>query len=707
MSPSTDFLEQKIQDSIPAWPFLREELTLHPAGANPDGAPVWHISDPARNQFFRIGWLEFEILNHWSLASPERISETIRNSTTLSPSAEDVIRFLKFLETQQLVRQSKAYLGRSRSIWQWLLHHYLFIRIPLIRPARLLNWLVPHTGFFFSPWFAMLSLLAAATSLVLGVHHWDAVATHMAQAFSWQGTLSFLAALVFSKVLHETAHALVATRHGVRVGHMGIALVVMLPMAYTDTGESWKLAEPKHRLAIASAGVLAELALAAWCSLAWIFSPDGTIREALFFLATTAWIWTLAINASPFMRFDGYFVLVDWLDFPGLHERASAIARRQMRYWLVGIEDPQPELLPARYQVGLVCFAFATWAYRFSVFLGIALVVYHAFFKLLGIVLFAVEIWIFILRPVVHEIFQWRLRRTEISRNKKTLWTFSFVMFLLWVVIPWPTRIVAPGVLRSANEHILYAPYPARIQTFPGEEFRTLKQGELIIELASPRQFAEREKAVAMAEGYRRSAHGAMAIETDGPARQILAEQQRIRWSEEILAREAEMKRLRLVSKQSEETVLLDVDPSLAEGSWVNTSTPIATIVTKGRWQVEAMVAEQDISRIKLGASASIIVEGRTQVLDGQIVAIENARNLRLPHLLLASSHGGTITTLPGNSNQLRPVDSLFRVLVQGTDDNDRLAVRRVRVHFSGESRSLALLWIANALSVLIQQAGF
>ena len=31
-------------------------------------------------------------------------------------------------------------------------------------------------------------------------------------------------------------------------------------------------------------------------------------------LATTTWVSTLLVNCSPFMRFDGYFVLSDWLD---------------------------------------------------------------------------------------------------------------------------------------------------------------------------------------------------------------------------------------------------------------------------------------------------------------------------------------------------------------------------------------------------------
>ena len=50
------------------------------------------------------------------------------------------------------------------------------------------------------------------------------------------------------------------------------------------------------------------------------------MRSALFFLATTSWVLTLAVNASPFMRFDGYFILADLLDMPNLREPATGIA---------------------------------------------------------------------------------------------------------------------------------------------------------------------------------------------------------------------------------------------------------------------------------------------------------------------------------------------------------------------------------------------
>ena len=66
-----------------------------------------------------------------------------------------------------------------------------------------------------------------------------------------------------------------------------------------------------------------------------------------FLLATTTWVSTVLINASPFMRFDGYFLLSDFLQMPNLHARAFALARWDLRERLFALGEPAPEHFPA------------------------------------------------------------------------------------------------------------------------------------------------------------------------------------------------------------------------------------------------------------------------------------------------------------------------------------------------------------------------
>src|SRR5262249_2613082 len=150
--------------------------------------------------------------------------------------------------------------------------------------------------------------------------------------------------------------------------------LVLWPYLYTDVGETWKLSDRRKQFVIAAAGMAAELSLAIFSTLAWALAPEGALKSMLFVLASSTWLITLAINASPFMRFDGYFLLSDALDFPNLHERAGACARWWLRTTFFRLPEtmPEPGLEPRQVR-WLAAFALVTWAYRFTVFIGIAI----------------------------------------------------------------------------------------------------------------------------------------------------------------------------------------------------------------------------------------------------------------------------------------------------------------------------------------------
>ncbi len=124
-------------------PRLREELDLLPGPSQPDGQPTWTLHDPVRNQFFRIDWPTLEILQRWDMDDPEQIAADVSAHTTLALTAEDVVQVAQFLVQHQLVQAAAADAPRKMadqwrriqgSPLQWLLHHYLFFRIPLLRP---------------------------------------------------------------------------------------------------------------------------------------------------------------------------------------------------------------------------------------------------------------------------------------------------------------------------------------------------------------------------------------------------------------------------------------------------------------------------------------------------------------------------------------------------------------------------------------------
>ena len=190
-------------------------------------------------------------------------------------------------------------------------------------------------------------------------------------------------------------------------------------MLYTDTSDSWRLNDKRKRLAIAAAGMISEFSLALIATFFWAITPDGVVRSVLFSVAFIGWLIALGLNASPFFRFDGYYILSDALDIQNLHDRSGALARQWSRRVFLGIHDPDPEpYLEQSLKRILVVFALITHVYRVIVFVSIALLVYNYFFKALGIFLMMVELIWFVGLPIQQEIISLKRRLSDIRPRK-------------------------------------------------------------------------------------------------------------------------------------------------------------------------------------------------------------------------------------------------------------------------------------------------
>lgn len=716
-------------------PALREELALFAGPRLADGQPSWTLHDPVRNQFFRIDWLTFEILSRWHLAAQEAVVEEIQQHTPLRPEVADVEAVTAFLKEKQLVQMTGAVSARTlaeqhsrmRGSWAtWLLHHYLFFRIPLIRPDAWLSRWVGAVAPLYSRTFAGLTVLVLALGGILIFRDWDRFSTTLMDTFSWEGAVGFGVTLAAVKVLHEMAHAFTAKRYGCRVPVMGLAFLILIPMAYTDTNEVWKLSSRRQRLAVAAAGVTAELVVAIWASLAWALLPEGLPKSMAFMLCTTTWVATLAINASPFMRFDGYFLLSDWLDMPNLHSRSFALARWDLRERLLGLHAPPPEHFSPRRTAGLIVFAYATWLYRLVLFLGIAALVYGFFIKALGIVLFVVEIGWFVVLPVWGEIKLWPnlLRRNptpssgsrSIMKNLHALWRHGprvrrtiliGLGLVILLLVPLPKRISSKGLLKPADVYPIHAPAGAQVTKMPWREGDRLDAGDMILELASPELKLRWNRAqTRLTQQRQRSNHA--AVTPDQRQNLQVLQQEQNRALAELASVETEM--TRYAPKAPFAGVLRQVDPDLKPGTWVAEHERLAVLINRdGLWRVETYLDENDVARIKVGDTARFYadgVEGPVVLLRVSDIEIDATRILQSAQL--ASQFGGSVLTRE-RRGQLVPERAVYRVVLGSQSDLGSLSCQSWRgnvvIHGAWEAPSLAFL--RAALALVWREVGF
>lgn len=695
-----------------ALPPLREELRLS-RGPVADGQPTWSIYDPARHRFIRIDWQDFEILSRWALQAPEAIVAALSAETTLRPTPQDVLRLAAFCRHANLLRPSteqeagefaaQAEAARHGAA-TWLVHNYLFLRLRLVNPDRFLVTLLPFVRWMFSRFYLGLLGAGALLAVFLVSREWDAYTHSLVEMFTLDGLLWMGVALSATKVLHELGHGLAARRYGCRVPSMGVAFLVLWPVLWTDTTEAWRLVRRRDRLVIDASGMLAEITVAVLATIAWSVLPDGPMRSAAFTLSSSTWLLTLLVNTSPLMRFDGYYLLSDLLNVPNLQDRAFRLTRWRIREWLFRPGVIPPERFPPAMAATLSIYAVASWVYRFFLFVGIALLVYHFAFKALGIILMFIELWYFVSRPILGEVVVLaRIGWTTPLNRHGVVTLCALALLLAALVVPWRGRVDAPGLLRAARQATLYTNEPGRLLSVT-ETGARVQAGATLFKLES----AEIDHAL-------RSAAAQLAgAQADLASRSFDAERRRAQQAAMATASEAaaslahaETRALDLVVRAPFDGVISDVPKGLRRGDDLRRLEPLGVLIDDSAALVDAYVGEADLDRVRLGANATFLREDGAR-LRLQVHDIDRVSTRQLDAQELASPNGGTLPARKDAHGTLVPEHAVYRVQLTVVDSAapvQRRLAGQVVIEAPAESlvratyrRAVAVLWRESAL---------
>jgi putative peptide zinc metalloprotease protein len=146
---------------------------------------------------------------------------------------------------------------------------------------------------------------------------------------SYTNGLLLLAVLNYLSItVHEGSHALTCKHYGAHVNGAGIMLYYGLPAYFIDTTDIWTKSRG-GRLATTWAGPYSGVILAGLGAIAVQLAPASAVAPILHRLSFL-WMLTLLFNLIPFLELDGYFMLIDWLEFPMLRARALAFFRKDL-----------------------------------------------------------------------------------------------------------------------------------------------------------------------------------------------------------------------------------------------------------------------------------------------------------------------------------------------------------------------------------------
>ncbi len=697
-------------------PYLRQDLEIFRGNSREDGSPAWLLYDAVRNKYFTLGLTAFRLINNWRGGEDIQSFEKKINSQGIETTGDEIKSFVSFLQQNNLIIQPQGqgvpFLMQQKNSLKksWLMHlihSYLFFKIPLFKPDVWLGKTLNKVKFLGSKKIRNIIYLLGFIGLFFVIQQFENFTKTFLYFFSFKGLMIYFITLILVKCLHELGHAYVAKYHGCRVSAIGIAFLVFFPFLYTDTTDAWRLRNHKDRLLINFAGILTELHLALIATFVWGVLPEGGLKSAAFFIATTSWISSIAINVSPFMRFDGYYVFSDWLKAENLQPRSFALAKWKIRETLFGFNHKPPEEISPSRRWTFIIYAWSTWVYRFFLFIGIALLVYYFAFKVLGIILFAIEIYWFIMLPIIKEMKQWWMMRSEMKLNKQTFRTISILTITLMVLfLPWKSSMKIPAVYISEKYSKIYSPYPAKIKSVFITKDQEVEAGQNLIELYSPELDKEinsiRRKILLTKTKINRMSG------TSGNMDEYLTYNQR------LIALQSELSGLtktkeKLVIKAPNKGKVKDL-VSLSNEMWVSNLDQLLGIVHYGTGNVKAFIREEQIDRFQENTPAVFIPN------DGdhkKIHLISNKLDLssvnNLPYVALASIHSGPIAirNFTSGEYQYRPETAHYIADFKLVNKSSIKFELPGYVHVEGNRYSPFVRFFRNVFSVLIRESGF
>jgi putative peptide zinc metalloprotease protein len=307
------------------------------------------IKNPESRKFFRLGEAEYFIAKQLDGKTP---LEAIRQKTEAKFGGELAIETLNaFLENLKKNHILEATEAGEKGVYREpprFRGSPLYCRFKVFDPCRLLQRLVPWTGFFYTSFFVVLSVAAILVAASVTITSWSDFRQDLPRLYGSWSSIAVVLALNFLVVgAHEFGHGLTCTRFGGEVHEMGCALVFLQPAFYCNVSDAWLFAEKSKRLWVGIAGPYFELFLWSLAVLIWrTTEPDTWINFITLSVMATSGLKTL-LNFNPLIKLDGYYLLSDYLEIPNLRRRSFRHVGSLVEK-LFGLESLEEEDLPRR-----------------------------------------------------------------------------------------------------------------------------------------------------------------------------------------------------------------------------------------------------------------------------------------------------------------------------------------------------------------------
>jgi putative peptide zinc metalloprotease protein len=635
----------------------------------------WYVlHDVFNNVFFRLNPASYAFISRLSLS--RSVDEVWRECMDMDPdSAHGQVAALQLLSQfnndnllyfdtptdsgKLFARQQKGKKREQRT----KLMSFMSLRIALLDPDSWLERMSPIYGMLFGRVGLVVWLTVMVGALNVLLPRTQELAAQVNSVLAPGNLILLYTGMIFIKLVHEFGHGAACKHLGGEVHTAGIMFILFTPMPFVDATSSWSLRSRWHRALVGASGMIFELFIAALAAFVWAFSAPGIVHTIAYNMMFTASLSTLAFNANPLMKFDGYFIFSDLMDIPNLQTRARGQLSYLAERFLFGVSEAKSTAHTLREAVWMVVYGIGASIYK--VFITVFIILFVTDEYLIVGALMAVMMLVMWLVIPPFKLLRYLAASPRLTSNRGravAVTVFLLVSTLgLSSLISIPNHFRAPGITESASFHQVLTATPGVVAEIIAKPGRMVTNGEVLVRLSNRElelkivDASSQLDQVLIQEQIAKSRHG---IQLDS-----------------VRKRKASIATLLTQLRQQEKGLLVQarqggiwVAPTMMDslGSWAAQGTQMGMVLDQEQFNFMAVISQEEAASLfeeQLTSTLAVRLNGQSgnviQVSGYQIIPFQREN---LPSAALGMLGGGDVAVASGDTQGTQSLEPFFLV---------------------------------------------
>ncbi|RXH55477.1 peptidase, M50 family [Granulicella sibirica] len=604
------------------------------------GERVVGVFHRGRGNFFRFPPVQWTLLQLFDgVRTYDEVADLFSQQTSLTVAVEEVRTLAESLEESDFwyrSAQERTFAlndvlnaPRNRLSRRPTKNALAQISFSVIDPDGFLTWLDGKIGsFLYSSGFTLLALLLFFVEAFIFVTRWDFFAPDLVLFYTFTSkSFAELAQfwLLFFVIgfFHEMAHGLTCKHFGGQVHKMGFLLLYLTPAFFVDITEIWLCSSRRHRSYAIIAGIWIELIFCGSSMIVWLNTQPGQWGHNFCYeVILMTGVAAIVLNLNPLAKFDGYYLMTEWIGIPDLKERSTAFLSGWVQRGLLGLDAELPVV--ARGHVPFfVAYAFLSGLYSYVLLSTVVRLTYNigshwlGEFALIPAVLLAYKVFhsrLAALRGVLKRVWS---KHVSTGRMTPAL-TASLLILLALVLLP-IRRDRESGLFVIEPEHssVLHAPEEGTVSAVFVDEGEEVRMGEPLLQVRSVTVDSLRSSATAQSDAARfatfnaQLSHSSLGSAASGRDAALRSEALAGRTQASLLVR------------APADGVILTRDPAALTDRSVGSGEPLLTVAEYGSRVARIFIPAAALNRIQPNAEVALIEPGQFGVLHARLPALE------------------------------------------------------------------------------------